>query len=125
MSSLWLFLTLMLVVVVIGGWALKHWIEGDEPYQRDIARLGLKEFNDRLREDIAQGRRPPQDGEITHRMKWMLEELENTQAQEGTIGLITPHDETDRLACEELVKMGRLMKTPDFHYAVVIRKKGA
>lgn len=125
MGSLWLLLTLVLVIVVIGGWFLKQWIEGDEPRQRALAQLGLKPFSDRLAEDIAQGRRPPQDAEIVNRMRWMLEELEETEAQEGSIGLITPHDEIDRAACEELVKMGKLMKTPDQEYAAVIRKKGA
>jgi len=82
--------------------------------ERALKRLGLAEFRDRLLEDIAGSRRPPHHEEIVDRMRWILEDIEGAEAEEDSLGVVEPKDELDRLACEELMALERLMRTEKY-----------
>ncbi|HAH06919.1 MAG TPA: hypothetical protein DCM05_10400 [Elusimicrobia bacterium] len=126
MSWTWIFAGFLALLVVVGGWLWR--LSGDpEPgeseRERALKRLGLAEFRDRLLEDIAGSRRPPHHEEIVDRMRWILEDIEGAEAEEDSLGVVEPKDELDRLACEELMALERLMRTPDGQFAALIRKK--
>lgn len=127
MSWTWLFAGFLALAVVVVGWLWR--LSGDpapeEPErERALKRLGLAEFRERLLEDIAGSRRPPHHEEVLDRMRWILEDVEGAEAEEDALGVVEPKDDLDRLACEELVALERLMRTPDGQFAALIRKKG-
>lgn len=120
-------ITLLIIIcgvllLVVGHWAWKQSFP-DESFEESLIRLGLKEYNDRLLAEIAAKERPVQQAAVTHRMKMILEELESARSHTEAVAAVSPQDELDAFACEELVALGRLSKTPDGRFTAIIRPR--
>jgi hypothetical protein len=80
---------------------------------REIERLELTEFNQRLLGDIQRGRRPVEHLALTRHMCGILRAVEVIPApRPGSdhVAVLEPTEPLDRVACEELVALGRLQR---------------
>jgi hypothetical protein len=111
----------VVTLLCIGGFLLaavvlvKRWFgRSAEAQAREIVRRGLKEFNDRLHRDIHEGRRPFDHLALTRHMCGILsaaEAMPATRPGADHLAVLEPTAPLDRMACEELVGLGRLQRT--------------
>lgn len=107
---------LAIVLALIGllaGWLWREFRKPDEVFERRLDEFDLRGFNGRLKSEVASRQRPMDHQALTRTMGRILLETRFTEVPAGMAGSIEPSDEFTRLACEELVKPGRLSYTPD------------
>jgi hypothetical protein len=110
LTVLWIGLFLGAVVLVKRTFGRS--VQGQK---QEIERLGLKEFNDRLLGDIHRGRRPSEHLALTRHMCGILRAAEMVSAlkpRSDHVAVLEPTAPLDHMACEELVGLGRLRRTP-------------
>ena len=114
------FVAVVLILVVAVGavalWLRRSVQRSDEAFAERIRRYGLGPFDRRLREDIVRKARPMDHLTLTRMMIEILEQLDGAAPGAGQAAVVTPPDEGYRLACEELVALQRLVRTPSGDY---------
>jgi len=111
---------ILLLVVGVGAavawWLRRSFQRSDAVFADRIQRHGLASFDRRLREDVLSKRRPMDHLSVTRMMIEVLDQLDQAAPQSGQAAVVTPPDEGYRLACEELVTLQKLARTPSGDY---------
>jgi len=111
---------ILFVVVAVGAAAAlrvrRSLRRSDEAFAERIRRHGLGPFDRRLREDILRKARPMDHLSLTRMMIDVLDQLDVAEPAAGQAAVVSPPEEGYRLACEELVALQRLVRTPSGDY---------
>lgn len=116
----------ILFLVVAAGAAVAVWLRrsfrrSEEAFAERVRRHGLGPFDRRLREDILRKARPMDHLSVTRMMIEILDQLDVAEPGAGQAAVVTPPDEAYRLACEELVALQKLVRTPSGDYVRAVR----
>jgi hypothetical protein len=103
-------------VFAIGRWFRRAADRNDKARAEKVRRHGLGGFDARLRDEIARKVRPMDHLSLTRMMIEVLEQLDQAVPGTGQAAVVEPPDEGYRLACEELVTLKRLTRTPGGAY---------
>jgi hypothetical protein len=109
-------LLVVVVAVVVALWLRRSFQRFNEAFADRIQRHGLELFDRRLREDVLTKRRPMDHLTVTRMMIEVLDQLDQAAPQSGQAAVVTPPDAGYRLACEELVALQKLVRTPNGDY---------
>ena len=116
---------ILFLVVVVGAaaalWLRRSMQRSHEAFAERLHRHGLEAFNRRLGEDVLRKVRPMDHLSVTRMMIEILEQLDVARPETGQAAVVTPPDEGYRLACEELVTLQRLVRTPSGDYVRPVR----
>lgn len=104
----------MAVIIVLGAtaalWVRQSARRADQALAHRIRRHRLEEFDRKLTEDVRRRVRPMDHLALTRVMTEILEQIANARPGTGQAAVVEPPDAGYRLACEELVKLGRLVR---------------
>jgi hypothetical protein len=103
------------VIIVLGATAGALWVRqsarrADQALAHKIRRHRLEDFDRKLTEDVRRRVRPMDHLALTRMMTEVLEQIANARPGSGQAAIVEPPDAGYRLACEELVTLGRLVR---------------
>lgn len=108
------------LILAAGGLALflirRMRFNSDARFSESLKRHNLEAFNASLKSEIASGNREITSLVLPRMMIDILDELERSAPERNQSAVVEPPDAGYRLACEELVKLGRLTRVRDGIY---------
>ena len=88
----------------------------DAKFAESLRRHGLEAFDAHLKTEIVSGKRATSALSLTRMMIEILDELDRRVPERDQAAVVEPPDDGYRLACEELVKLGRLSRVREGIY---------
>jgi hypothetical protein len=119
--------TIVLLVLAAATVAIALWLRraadrSHKAFTANVRRHGLVHFDGLLREDVARRLRPMDHLSLTRMMVEVLEQLDQAAPGLGQAAIVDPPDDGYRLACEELVALKMLARTPSGVYVRAERR---
>lgn len=97
-----------LAVIGIMFWLRRIARRGDKIFHEKMELHGLKEHHQRIMTEIIDQKRPVDHIALTRMMIEIMDQISAATPQTGQAAIVEPPDEGYRLACEELVSLGKL-----------------